>query len=159
MTAPAFVAGVIFAALAATTTTVRDANTNECRLTDADLAANAALSFDDFDQKAVLPSTARQLVGRGCFSAAARADEHYLLFGKAITVGQQRVVTFHLGQALALDGDERDAARVIAAALNPAQSADAPLDWNTYVIGVWSYLVKDRAGTRQGRSRAQAPRR
>jgi hypothetical protein len=69
-----------------------------CALEESDMQANAALSFDDFDQKAVLIGTARALVGRGCYLDAVRANEHYLLFGKTNSDAQQRVVVFHLGQ-------------------------------------------------------------
>ena len=135
---------IILVVLAITAIGLPANGANRCRLSSADKAANATLSFDDFDQVGALPSTARKLVERGCYDAAVEANEEYLLFGKVMGEGERRVVSFHLGQALALAGRGREAARVIAGTLKPDQPADAELDWNTYVKGVWAFLIKDR---------------
>ena len=125
-----------------------------CTLTAADKGANAKLSFDDFDQKGVLPSTMRALGNRGCWAAAAASIEDYLIHGPVPKPGQQRVLLFHLGQALALSGDEAGAAPFIAAARNPDQPPAGPdaLRWNEYVTGTWAFLTKDRAALANARA-------
>ena len=115
-----------------------------CELTEADRAANANLSFDDFDQRGTTPTTSRKLGERECYAEAARASEHYLLFGPLLDQHQRTVVTWHMGQYLALNGDEETAARILAATRRQPVNADDTLDWNTYVIGTWAFLTKDR---------------
>lgn len=117
-----------------------------CTLTLEDKAANAKLSFDDFDQKATLASTGRKLMERGCADAAAEAWADYLIRGPIPLPNQQRVLLWHLGQALAIAGDEKNAARVMAATRKPDPSPpeSGPLNWNDYVVGTWAFLVKDR---------------
>lgn len=120
--------------------------TQSCRLTEADLAANAKLSFDDFDQRGTTPATARKLGERECYAEAARASEHYLLFGPDLEPKQRNVVVWHLGQYLASAGDEKTAAKVLAGTrrqINPVP--EDGFDWNTYVVGTWAFLTKDRA--------------
>ena len=117
---------------------------NTCTLTAANKATNAMLSYEDFDQAGTLPSSARALDRAGCDAAAAEANEDYLLHREGL-LGWQRInVLFHEGQSLAKAGDERGAARLIAAARNLTQKPDDPFDWNTYVEGTWAFLVKDR---------------
>jgi len=115
-----------------------------CALTQADLAANAKLSFDDFDQRGATPATSRKLGERACYAEAARASEHYLLFGPLMDPYQRTVVAWHMGQHLALSGDEKAAAKILAATRRQPVNADDPLDWNTYVVGTWAFLTKDR---------------
>jgi hypothetical protein len=120
--------------------------TEPCGLTEADLAANAKLSFDDFDQRGTTPATARKLGERECFAEAARASEHYLLFGPDLDESRRGIVAWHMGQYLANAGDEKTAAKVIAGTrrtVNP-NPADQ-FDWNTYVVGTWAFLTRDRA--------------
>jgi hypothetical protein len=116
-----------------------------CHLTAEDLAANARLSFEDFDQAGVTPATARKLGERGCYSEAARASEHYLIHGPVLDDYQRNVVRWHLGQYLASSGNEEAAAKVIASTRRPADPARPDFDWNSYVTGTWAFLVRDRA--------------
>jgi hypothetical protein len=119
--------------------------TEPCGLTEADLAANAKLSFDDFDQRGTTPATARKLGERQCYAEAARASEHYLLFGPELSESDRIVVAWHLGQYLATAGDEQAAARVLSATRRPTNPIPGDgFDWNTYVIGTWAFLTKDR---------------
>ena len=123
------------------------ASPNSCSLTAEDKAANAKLSWDDFDQKGTLPSTGRKLMERGCFETAADAWADYMINGPVAAPPEQRVMLWHLGQSLASAGDEKSAARVMAATRRadapPPQSG--PLKWNEYVLGTWAFLTKDRA--------------
>lgn len=116
-----------------------------CRLFAEDLKANAALSFDDFDQKGTLTSSFRALENRGCDAVAADAAEDYMLHHPDLTSDERINVMFHEGQARAMAGEERIAAMLIAATRSLDQKLDAPFDWNTYVEGTWAFLVKDRA--------------
>jgi hypothetical protein len=136
---------VCAAAVCSPTASIAAAGGTGCALDEAQKLANAALSFDDFDQKGATPSTGRKLAESGCFDAAAEATEDFLVRGK-YTESQRRVLTFHLGQQLALAGRRREAARLIASSKSPDQAADAELDWNTYVDGVWAYMSGDQAG-------------
>ena len=119
------------------------AQTHQCALADADLAANARLSFDEFDQRGTTPATARQLGNQRCYAEAARATEHYLVNGPILSTGEHSAVVWHLGQYLAAAGDEPRAASVMAAARRPIEPGDE-LEWNAYVEGTWAFLVKDR---------------
>ncbi len=114
-----------------------------CALTATDKAANAKLSFDDFDQKGTLPSTFRALSERGCAREAAEAAEDYLLNGPARTDYQQRVIVWHMAQEFALAGDERQAAQLIAGTRVPTGNNEN-LDWNNYVKASWAFLAKNR---------------
>jgi len=114
-----------------------------CALTPADKIANAALSFDDFDQKGTLPSTARALSERDCMNEAVAAAEDYLLNGPPRTDYQQRIIMWHMAQHLALAGEELQAAHLMAATRVPTGNNDN-IDWNTYVKATRAFLVKDR---------------
>lgn len=116
-----------------------------CTLDEEAKRANAALSFDEFDQRGTLPSSGRKLGEAGCWRQAAEAWADYLIRGPAPTPGQQRTMLFHLGQALAMAGEERRAADFVAATRMPADAvAQTELNWNDYVRGTWAFLVKDR---------------
>lgn len=115
-----------------------------CASSTTDKAANAALSFDDFDQKGTLPSTFRALSERGCAREAAEAAEDYLLNGPARTDYQQRIIVWHMAQGLALAGDERQAAQLMAGTRVPIGNNDN-LDWNNYVKASWAFLTKNRS--------------
>ena len=116
----------------------------DCTLTAADKAANARLSFDDFDQRGTLRSTWRALSEGGCERQAIEAAEDYLLHGPPRTDTEQRDVSWHLAQSLALVGDEREAAYIMAGTREPGTASDG-FDWNDYVIASWAFLLKDRA--------------
>jgi len=115
-----------------------------CHLSEADLAANARLTFQQFDQDGTTPATARKLGERNCFGEAVRATEHYLIHGPVLDPNQRIVVTWHLGQFLVLAGNEHEAARIIVTARRPADPERPAFDWNSYVIGTWAFLVRDR---------------
>lgn len=115
-----------------------------CKLTQADMAANARLTFQEFDQQGVQPSTARSLGERACYAEAAAASEHYLVHGPILTDYQRNVVRWHLGQYLANAGMERDAARIVATTRREADPDRPDFDWNSYVVGTWAFLTKDR---------------
>jgi len=118
-----------------------------CQITPEQKAANAKLSFDDFDQKGVTPVTSRKLAEAGCWAESAEATQHYLLYGPQVSEGQQRVLRFHLAQQTANAGREREAALVMAGARNPAESLATPetVRWNDFVRGHWAFFTKDKA--------------
>lgn len=118
-----------------------------CALTEADKIANAKLTFDQFDQQGVTAATARKLGERGCWLASYEATADYLIRGPVPTPNEQRVMLWHMGQSLALAGEEKRAAEIMAATRrpDPAPSESGPLNWNDYVVGTWAFLVKDRS--------------
>jgi hypothetical protein len=115
-----------------------------CHLTPEDKAANAKLSFDDFDQKGSLPSTWRALMHENCPGRAAEAADDYLVNGPALTPDQKSDVLFHEAQALAIMGDNAQASRLVAAAIMPDRGMHGDLDWTTYLVGTWAFLVSNR---------------
>lgn len=121
-------------------------NTAGCTLSTEDKAANAKLSFEDFDQKGVTEATSRKLGERGCWKEAAEATEHYLIHGPFGSEAQQRVMRFHLAQALANSGDKARAAVVVAGTRNPLETLAGPTDlrWNDFVAGHWAFFTGDR---------------
>jgi hypothetical protein len=132
----------LFLALVAPT-----APSTSCAITAEQKAANARLSFDDFDQKGVTPETARKLAEAGCWAESAEATQHYLLYGPPVTDGQQRVLRFHLAQQLANAGREKEAAVVMAGARKSDEQLTGPevLRWNDFVRGHWAFFTKDKA--------------
>jgi hypothetical protein len=118
-----------------------------CRLDDAAKRANAALTFDQFDQQGTLATSARKLGERGCWREAAEATVDYLIRGPVATPGEQRILLFHLGQQLALAGDERRGAEFIAGTRRsdqPMAPMSTNLRWNEYVTGTWAFRTQDR---------------
>lgn len=139
--------GLLLLALAALHSPVfAEQAADPCALSAQDLKANLSLSFDAFDQQGALPSSARTLGERKCYGAAARATEHYLAFKPGLSGPEINVLTWHLGQYTASSGDERGGGKLFLAA---RKSSTAPpesdgFDWNTYVLGSWAFLSKDR---------------
>jgi len=115
-----------------------------CALTQDDLATNTKLTFAKFDQQLDVPSSARSLASRGCYAAAVQAYRHYLLFGPVGSDFERNVMRFHMGQYLADDGREQEAATIIAATRREIDPTRPTFDWNTYVIGTYAFLIKDR---------------
>jgi hypothetical protein len=135
---------VPFVFLLAMGTTGHAADAEKCLLSAADKAANARLSFDEFDQKGVTKSTWRQLEDRGCHALAVEAAEDYLVNGPVQTLAHKEDVLFHEAQSLAFLGDTAQAAHFVAAAIPPDHSNHGDLDWTTYLIGTWAFLVREK---------------
>jgi hypothetical protein len=122
-----------------------------CHLTAADKAANAQLSFDDFDQKGVSPVTWRRLSTRGCHLLAVESAEDYLVHAHFRTASEQRVLMFHIGQSLGMIGKYDAAAMMVAGTKTPTSESSGDLDWNTYVDGTWAFLKRDKAALARAR--------
>lgn len=116
-----------------------------CHLTPEDKIANAKLSFEDFDQKGTTSSTWRALMHANCPGRAAEAADDYLVNGPPQTPEHKSDILFHEAQALAIMGDNAQASRVVSAAIPADRSMHGDLDWTTYLVGTWAFLVKDRA--------------
>jgi hypothetical protein len=115
-----------------------------CQLSTIEKAASARLSFDDFDQKGVTASTWRQLENHGCGALAVEAAEDYLVNGPVLTGSPKEDVLFHEAQSLAILGENAQAAHLVAAAIPPDRTSHGDLDWTTYLVGTWAFLVKEK---------------
>lgn len=121
------------------------ATPDACRLTDADLAVNRTLAFEDFDQGgSEVPHTAWNLSMAKCHAESARADADYLLHGPPLDDRQRVVVGWHMALSLAQAGREAEAAPLVAASVQHLPPAEDEFDWNTYVRGVYGFLTRDR---------------
>jgi hypothetical protein len=120
------------------------AEAGPCSLTEADRIANRALAFGAFDQRGDIASSARGLANRGCFVEAAEANIDYLLHGPDLPDYERNVVRFHTGQYLATSGREKEAALLIASTRRGPNPQRPNFDWDTYVVGTYAFLVKDR---------------
>lgn len=139
---------MILALLLATTSSAATAERSACAVTAQSKADNSKLDFEAFDQQGSLPSSARALVNRECWAAAAEVTQDYLIHGPVGTDHQQRILVFHLAQQLANAGREDRAALVVASARHPDErlAADTDLRWNDFVQAHWAFLTKDRPG-------------
>jgi hypothetical protein len=120
------------------------AEASQCSLSEADRVANRSLDFNAFDQHGALPSSARALASRGCFGDAAEANIDYLVHGPDLPDYERNVVRFHTGQYLASSGQEKEAALVIASTRRGPNPERPNFDWDSYVVGTYAFLVKDR---------------
>ena len=107
-------------------------------------AGLAQLAWEDFEF-ANEPGRPMWFAGRGCYAQAAGASQDYLANGPLLDVRQMAISLLHMGRNTAFAGDEKTAARIVAAARRSDQAATANLDWNSYVQGLYGFLAKDRA--------------
>ena len=119
------------------------ASSAKCNLAQADLVANSKLDWTAFDHGRGSPTTFNSLADRGCDAQAARAAEDYLVRGPVAGYHEQQITLFHLGQALAGIGQEREAARVIVATRSLETSGR--IDSNDYVAATCAFLINNGA--------------
>lgn len=112
-----------------------------CELSQMDKVANRKLSFQQFDQENATRSNARSLGESGCWREAAEATADYLMNGPEAGPNEHRMLVFHLGQQLALAGEERGALIFILS--SQAEGQRGELNWNDYVKGTAAFLRKD----------------
>jgi hypothetical protein len=131
-------------ALVAAQTTPSGNPRSSCALSDAQREANRAVVWEDFEFGS---SDGRPmgLAGHKCYADAAMASRDYLAHGPLLTTRQQAITIFHMGRNLAFAGRENEAAVAVASARRSDQTVSG-LDWNTYVQGVYAFLVKDSDG-------------
>lgn len=121
-----------------------------CALSEADRMANRPLTFAEFDQgRSDLRHTAWNLSMAGCHAESAAADADYLLYGPELSDRERVVVGWHMAQSLAQAGREAEAAPLVAASAQDRPPEPDAFDWNTYVRGVYAFLIKDRPGLEQ----------
>ncbi len=159
---PRSVFPTVFAAIlttscaASTIPAAQSASGESCRITTADKARNAALSYVAFDQSGSLPSTARALADRGCHAAAAEAGEDYLARATFNSERARTSVIFHMAQSLAMAGKVDTAAAVVVGARRTDQVLSTGFDWNSYVTGTWAFLRRNRAVLAENHARLAA---
>lgn len=112
-----------------------------------DAAAQTARPWSDFEFDHDTPGGPMELGERGCYRAAADISREYLARGPLLGVREQAITQLHRARNLAYAGDETAAAQVAASARRSDQRTDQeiPLDWNSYVQGLYGFLIKDRA--------------
>lgn len=116
----------------------------QCALTDEQKQANRSLAWSDFEF-GTTDGRPMALAGRRCFREAALASRDYLTYGPLLSTRQQAISTFHMGRNLAFSGRELEAAVAVSTARRSDQTGTG-LDWNTYIQGVYAFLVKDLSG-------------
>jgi hypothetical protein len=151
--APCFMLAVIWALSG---TCVAQTPVGTCALSQEEKIANAKLTFDQFDQKGVTPSTWRQLSDQKCQLQAVEAAEDYLIHAHLENEAERRDVGFHIGQSLAMVGKYEEASLMVASSKDPMQHANAELDWNTYLDGTWAFLKRNKAELESNRTRLAA---
>jgi hypothetical protein len=120
-----------------------------------DVDAQMARAWSDYEFSYDVPGGPMWLGGRGCYRAAADLSRDYLAKGPLLSVREQAITQLHRARNLAYAGDETAAAQAAAGARRSDQRTDQeiPLDWNSYVQGLYAFLVKDRALLEASRER------
>ncbi len=127
-----------------------------CQAPPAAIEANNKLGFKEFDQSDAIAYTPWWLSDRRCFAEAARVSELYLLFGPELSEREKDVVTWHMAQNLAYAGREDQAGALMASTRRPPEVEPDQFDWNSYLVGTWSFLVKDRPRLEAARAKLVA---
>lgn len=111
-----------------------------------DTDAQMSRPWSDFEFATETPGGPMWLAGRGCYRAAATVSREYLAKGPLLSVREQAITQLHRARNLAYAGDEAAAAQAAASARRSDQRTgqEIPLDWNSYVQGLYGFLVKDR---------------
>ena len=138
--------GLVFAALM-TVQVVQPAATEDPVVCAVDTAAQMARPWAQFEFDTEAPGGPMALAGKGCHRAAAQVSRDYLARGPLLSGREQAITQLHMARNLAYAGDEAAAAQAAASARRSDQraTAEAPLDWNTYVQGLYGFLTRDRA--------------
>lgn len=112
-----------------------------------DMAAQMSRPWQDYEFSTDTPGGPMWLGSRGCYRAAAATSRDYLARGPLLSVREQAITQLHMARNLAYAGDEPAAAQAAASARRSDQRTEGeiPLDWNTYVTGLYGFLIKDRA--------------
>lgn len=118
--------------------------TTDPSVCEAAAASQLEREWADFEFSTEQPGGPMWLAGRGCYAAAAKASREYLARGPLLGTRQLAITQLHLARNLAFSGDEKAASVAAAAARRSDQATDAPLDWNSYVQGLYGFLTRDR---------------
>lgn len=112
-----------------------------------DVPAQMARPWADHEFSTEVAGGPMWLAGRGCYRAAGEISRHYLARGPLLSAREQAITQLHMARNLAYAGDEAAAAQAAASARRSDQRTDGeiPLDWNSYVQGLYGFLIRDRA--------------
>lgn len=121
--------------------------TVDAALCTVDVEAQLSRNWQDYEFSTDTPGGPMWLGERGCYLAAARISRDYLARGPLLSVREQAITQLHMARNLAYAGDEVGAAQAAASARRSDLRTDEeiPLDWNSYVQGLYAFLIKDRA--------------
>jgi hypothetical protein len=123
-----------------------------CDVPPSEAQRQTTLTYEAFDG-APEPYGWRSLNSRGCVDAAVALLEAYRAAnGSKLTAEERRDMPFHIGQAYAFNGRDRDAAPWF----DKADSAEAPEEWRAYVAAHVAFFRHDRAGLEKARARYAA---
>lgn len=111
-----------------------------------DEAAHMSRPWSDFEFSTETPGSPMWLHARGCYRSAAMISRAYLAKGPPLSIREQAITQLHMARNLAYAGDEVAATQATASARRSDLRTDqeTPLDWNSYVQGLYAFLVKDR---------------
>jgi hypothetical protein len=123
-----------------------------------DLDAQLARPWREYEFDHQTPGGPMELGERGCYRAAAAVSRAYLARGPLLSVREQAITQLHMARNLAYAGDETAAAQAAASARRSDTRGDQeiPLDWNSYVQGLYAFLIKDRPLLEANRERLLA---
>ncbi len=120
-----------------------------------DVDAQMARPWADYEFSTDVPGGPMWLASRGCYAGAALVSRDYLAKGPLLSVREQAITHLHMARNLAYSGNEVAAAQAAAGARRSDQrtNQEIPLDWNSYVQGLYGFLIKDRALLEANRDR------
>jgi hypothetical protein len=120
-----------------------------CDIPAAEQKRQLALPYEAFDSVPE-PYGWRAFNGRGCVNAAVTLLEAYRSANAAkLTAEERREMPFHIGQAYAFNGRDRDAAPWF----GRADAPDAPEEWRAYVAAHVAFFGNDRPALEKARAR------
>jgi hypothetical protein len=116
------------------------ASVNPCDVPRRELSTSMNLSYDAFDGRRG-PYGWRPLLDAGCVDSVVSLLSAYSIANDARLDQAQRLeMQFHIGQALAMSGREKEAI----AYFSKASAPDAPSEWRIYVEATLAFLGHDQ---------------
>jgi hypothetical protein len=121
----------------------QSATPQRCEYVASDRANNAKREWADFEFSTERRGGPMYYNSRQCFRQAVQASVDWLSRKPPLSERQRAITRFHMARNSAWAGNRKQATVYAELAIRADQTADAPLDWNTYVRGFHAYLVGD----------------